>query len=374
MLIFTYRSVAQSLLGQDTLTNPIDHTLPFLRIATDSRASALGETGIATSPDANSSHWNPSKLAFATKDIGVSISITPWLRKITGGDITFSYLAFYMKINETQAIASSFTYFDLGSIDFTNNSGDIFQTFNPREYALDFSYARKINDKLSASVTGRFIHSNLAGNIISSATNIEIKPLSTGSVDIAMFYSSDDLQLGNLPIELNAGFNISNIGPKVSYSSNSMRFIPTNLGVGTAITFIADMYSKFTWAIDINKLLVPTPNGSSYSNGEPSYINGVFGSFNDAPNGFSEEIAEILLTTGIEYWYNDIFAARIGYFNEAAIKGNRKFFSFGLGIQYQKIGLDFSYLVPNERGHPLENTYRFTLFVSLDKKKNNDRN
>ena len=361
--------------GQDTLQNLVTSTLVFLRIATDSRSGAMGETGIALSPDANSIHWNSAKLAFIEKEIGYSISVTPWLRKIVS-DMNFTYLSGYLKINQIQTIALSFTYFDLGNLSLTDRVGQTFKDINSKEYSLSFAYSRKISENFGAAITGRFIVSDLSGNIINPSGNEDLRVITTGSADFSIFYRNRKIQLKNFPATLAFGVNISNIGPKVTYSSdNNSDFIPTNLGIGTALTMEVNPFNKLTFALDANKLLVPTPNRSVArgSNEDPNLLSGIFNSFSDAPGGLSEELSEIILSVGVEYWYNSLFALRGGYFHESSRKGNRKFFTLGLGIKYKKIGLDFAYLVANRQGNPLDDTLRFTFYMNFNRKIKGDR-
>ncbi len=376
LIIVTYSvriNAQQGLItGQDTLRNPVISALPFLRIAPDARGGAMGETGIATSPDANSVHWNPAKLAFIEKGLGWSLSYSPWLPRIAA-DMSVSYLGGYKKFREDQVIAASFTYFDLGSIQFTDGTGRPINDFDPKEYTFDFTYSRKISENLSTAVTARFIHSNLAGNITAAASSVDIRPTNTGAADISLFYQNNRFQIRGLSSTLAFGLNISNIGPKITYvsvNSDNIDFMPTNLGIGSALTTEIDAFNKITFTMDFNKLLVPTPNGSVVvnNNGNPPLLSGIFGSFGDAPGGFSEELSEITISTGLEYWYNEILAVRAGYFHESTDKGNRKFFTMGLGLRYQKLGLDFSYLVANKQGNALDDTLRFTFYMNFDYK------
>lgn len=367
-----------NIVGQDDDKRVITTAVPFLSITPDARGGAMGDAGAATSPDANSVHWNPAKLVFIDYNVGFSLSYSPWLSKIIN-DMSLSYLSGYYKISQEQAIAMSLRYFDLGEIFFTDNSNIQQGRFNPRELALDATYSRKLSENFSIGVTARFVHSNLTGNFTSST--IEAKPGNTASVDISAYYIKAFQNS-----ELSFGGNMSNIGAKLSYSNEANKdFIPINLRLGTAYKLNLDPYNSITFALDFNKLLVPTPpvyardeNGTIIVDPETQQpviergkdpnrplLSGMFGSFTDAPDGFSEEMSEIMLAFGTEYWYNDTFAARIGYFYEHKNKGNRKYLSLGLGFRYNVFGIDFAYLVPQRQDHPLAETLRFSLLFNF---------
>ncbi|MGA0557066.1 type IX secretion system outer membrane channel protein PorV [Larkinella sp. VNQ87] len=378
--------VGGSLLGQDTVAYRIPQTaVPFLNFTPDARSAALGEAGVALSADANAIFWNPAKLVFAKKDQGVALSYTPWLRSIGVDDMYFTYLSGYKKVSKNDVIGLSLLYFDMGNIDFTTVLGQPAGTFNSREYAVTASYSRRLFQNFSMGVNLRYLNSNLSGNY--AVNGMSLKPASTAAVDISAFYENevrDDIT--------GAGFKwafggiISNIGGKVTYGTPERSPIPTNLKLGTALTLYTDKFNKFNFAFDLNKLMVPTPpvyqtvNGVvQYQNGNPVISQGknpnrptlssIFGSFSDAPDGFSEEVKEINIATGIEYWYNEQFAARLGYYHEPRVKGDRKFFTTGLGIRLQqKYGIDFAYLIPVTQGSPLAQTFRISLIIDLDKK------
>ncbi|MEM9858725.1 MAG: type IX secretion system outer membrane channel protein PorV [Bacteroidota bacterium] len=359
--------LAQSNPNPGTITGdslrPITTAVPFLTITPDARAGAMGDAGVATSADANSVHWNPAKLAFIDTDIGFSLSYTPWLGKIID-DMSIAYLSGYYKLSKEEAIAVSMKYFDLGEIFFTNASGGSEGDFNPRELAIDATYSRKLSQNLGIGITGRYIHSNLTGSF--SSGGLDARPGNSVSADIAMYYNKD-ISLGGRNSNLAFGANISNIGAKLTYSDENNRdFIPTNLRIGTALTTDLDPYNKITFALDLNKLMVPSPTLDSTQN-EKSLLSGMFGSFGDAEGGFSEEISEFTLSLGAEYWYNNTFAVRLGYFLEDEDKGNRKYLTAGVGFRYQKFGVDFAYLVPQEQEHPLAETLRFSLLFNFDK-------
>ena len=386
-LLFILSLSSFSLFGQTTPPNVVGQNddfrvittaVPFLGITPDARAGAMGDAGVATSADANSVHWNPAKLVFIEHNVGFSLSYSPWLSKIIN-DMSLSYLSGYYKISQEQAIAVSLRYFDLGEIFFTNDQNIQQGRFNPKELAIDATYSRKLTNELALGVTARYVHSNLTGSF-SSAT-IEAKPGNTAAVDIAVYYTKD-FQNSNLSF----GANISNIGAKLSYSNEDNKdFIPINLRLGTAYTTYLDPYNSLTFAFDFNKLMVPTPpvyarddNNQIITDpvtGEAiiergkdpnrALLSGMFGSFTDAPDGFSEEMQEIMLAFGTEYWYNKTFAARVGYFYEHAKKGNRRYLTLGLGFRYNVFGVDFAYLIPPEQEHPLAETLRFTLLFNF---------
>ncbi len=383
-VLLTVQSFGQSgfISGQDSLRNPITVAVPFISFAPDSRASAMGDVGVATSPDANSVHWNNAKLAFIDTDLGFAFSYSPWLGNIVD-DMSLNYLAFYKKIDQTQTFGATFRYFDLGEIalydEFANPNG----VENPSELAFDATYSRKLSEFMGIGVTARFIWSNLAGNITGAP---DAKAGTSVAVDLGWYYKRPVVFSGK-NADLSFGAHISNIGQKITYSSASNEnFIPANLRIGSAFKMDLDAYNTFTIAFDINKLLVPTPpvyqvdeNGNIVVvNGERQIadgkdpdrplLSGTFGSFTDAPRGFSEELEELTYSIGLEYWYRDLFAARAGYFSEHENKGDRKYFTVGAGFRYQVFGFDFSYLIPQGQNHPLADTLRLSLLFNLDQK------
>ncbi|HPM30331.1 MAG TPA: type IX secretion system outer membrane channel protein PorV [Chryseolinea sp.] len=347
--------------GQDQ--NAITTAVPFLLISPDSRSAGLGEAGVATSPDANSSYWNAGKLVFIEKEYGGSLSYTPWLGKLVN-DMSISYLTGFYKINRESVISSSLKYFDLGEITFNSgpNPVDILGVYNPRELAFDVTYSRKLTENFSLGITGRYINSNLVGSI----SGTDAQAANSVAADIGAFYTKD--YKGAKPSNLSLGASITNIGGKMTYTDdNNKDFIPTNLRFGSAYKREIDAYNSLTFTIDFNKLMVPTPNADS-SDQNKELLGGMFGSFSDAPGGAKEEFQEITTSIGLEYWYNDIFAARLGYFNESKYKGNRKYFTVGLGFRKKAFGFDVAYLVPtNKRESPLAETIRFTLLLQFDK-------
>ena len=382
-----FQSKAQvNIAGQDTSRRVITTAVPFLLIATDARAGAMGDAGVATSADANSTHWNIAKLAFIENDMGFSLSYTPWLAKIVN-DMSLTYLSGYYKINREQTVGLSLSYFNLGNILFTDINGEPIQNFTPKEFSVSGSYSRMLSENMSIGVTLKYIHSNLTGDFVGSSAQVNNShPGHSLAADIGWFWNKDIGQKSNLAL----GATITDIGNKITYSDDSQKeFISTTLRFGGAYKLGLDPYNSLTFALDFNKLLVPTPpvyvvddNGGIIvdQNGNPqisrgkdpnrSLLSGMFGSFTDAPDGASEELKEVMLSTGLEYWYKDLFALRGGYFWEHYDKGDRKYFTMGLGLRYNVFGIDFAYLVPQRREHPLAETLRFTLHFNFKNSKN----
>ncbi len=345
--------------------NTITTAAPFLLIAPDARAGGMGDIGVATSPDANSQHWNASKFAFMSSQFTVGITYTPWLRELTN-DVFLGGFSFANKIDDRSAWAVSLNYFSLGQIDLTDINGLDIGSENLNEFSLDGSYSLKLSEKYAMGVTMRYIRSDLG---IESA-NSTIKPVSTFAVDISGYFQSDEKNYGNFNGIWRAGYNISNIGPKVSYTDDGQdNYIPTNLRIGSGFDFILDSFNKVSINLEFNKLLVPTPSISINDDGEAPYIqedkgfvSGIFSSFGDAPGGFSEELKEFTWALGAEYMYDNSFAIRAGYFNESDIKGARKYFTIGSGFKFKSSKLDISYLFnASDINNPLENTLRFSL-------------
>lgn len=353
-----------------TLSGQLDiptSSVPFLNFTPDARSGALGEAGVALGDaDANAVFWNPSKLVFAKQSSGASISYTPWLRNLIG-DMYYTYLSGYGKVGKNSVVSGSLMYFDLGTVDFTTATGVAAGTFNSREYALTASFAQRLSQNFSLAVDLKYLNSNLAAG----SSTPGLKPGATAAADISAFYQNEsrDRSTGQ-GIGWAFGGMISNLGGQINYGGNEKYFIPTNLRLGTALTLYADQYNKFNFVLDFNKLMVPTPNyvnGVNLNAGK-NYFSSVFGSFADAPGGFSEELKEITISTGVEYWYNDQFAARVGYFNESAAKGGRKYFTTGIGLRLQqRFGVDFSYLIPVKQGNPLADTFRISLLFNFSK-------
>lgn len=350
-----------SLIGQDTLNRLITTAVPFLTITPDARAAGMGDVGVATSADANSAYWNAGKLAFIEHGYGGSLSYTPWLGKIIN-DMHVIYLTGFYKISREQTVASSLKYFDLGEIQFKDVNNNNLGRFNPREFAFDVTYSRMLTEQLAIGGALRYIHSNLTGAFTTG--NIDARPGNSVAVDIGIYYTKPMLSKNST---LSWGAAITNLGAKISYSdANNRDFIPTNLRMGGAYKIEVDPKNSFTFAADLNKLLVPSP---PRNNSTEPLLSGIFSSFTDARSGFNEEIREFMASLGVEYWYDNKFAGRVGYFNEAKDKGNRKYLTAGIGFRLEKLGLDMAYLVPtNKRENALAETLRITLFYNIENK------
>ncbi len=350
----------------------ITTAVPFIVISPDGRGSALGDAGVATSPDALGTFWNPAKMAFIDKSMGGSISVTPWLRSLGLNDLYLSYLSGYYKLRREDAISVSLSYFSMGRIELTDQGNRPIGEFNPNELAFSVAYSRQLSEYFSVGVGGKLIHSNLTGNF-TSPTGMEGRPATGAAVDLSAYYSRP-IVLGGNGANIAFGANLSNIGPKISYSDMNQRdFIPTNLRVGTAFTVDLDAYNKMSFVLDANKLLVPTPpieeNGAIVAGRDDNVplFTGMIQSFYDAPGGFREELQEVNLGGGIEYWYDNLFAVRGGYYHEHRDKGARKYFSAGVGIRYQMFGLDLSYLIPMRQNNPLAETLRISILLNFDR-------
>ncbi len=348
--------------------------VPFLTFTPDARAGALGETGVATSPDISALFWNNAKLAFIDHQYGFSVSHTPWLSSITD-DMFISYLAGYLKLGDAQALGVSMRYFNLGDFEINDDGGSFISSLNPYEVAIDATYSRKLSAKLGAGVSARYIRSNTARQF---AAIEETGVGSTVAVDLGVFYH-DAISLPNKELSFSTGVHISNIGPKIDYHNASPEsYIPTNLRIGASLTYPLDHDNSLSFSMDLNKLMVPTPPvvQRDSASGElviikgkdpdRNVISGMFGSFSDAPDGLSEELKEVMISAGLEYWYRELLALRVGYFHESREKGNRQYFTMGLGIRYKILGLDASYLTPVTQNHPLAETLRFTALFNFN--------
>lgn len=361
--------------------NTVTTAVPFLRISPDARSGAMGDVGVAISPDANAQHWNVSKIPFAEKKYGVSATYTPWLKELVP-DIFLAYLSGYAKFgeNDNQAISMSFRYFSLGEINYTDFQANPIGTGQPYEMAVDLGYSRKLSEYLSTGISFRYINSAIASGLAAGQTGIDYKPGNAFGADLGIYYRRkkeiDQFRAGTLAL----GAVLSNVGSKISYTSTRKDFLPINLGLGGAYTYKADAYNEITFALDINKLLVPTPQDTT-GDGVGDYIpdqgvvSGMLNSFGDAPGGFSEELREYQVSFGTEYWYRQQFAVRAGYFWEHKTKGDRKYFTAGLGVRYNVFNLNFAYLIPSGSGisrNPLANTFRFSLLFEFDDLKKSD--
>jgi len=348
--------------------------VPFLLIAADARSGGMGDIGVATSADAFSQQWNPAKYAFAISKQGVGITYTPYLSNLVN-DIFLGNLTYYNRINERSAVAASFRYFSLGDIELRDTFDQEPLIQSPNEFTFDVSYALRLSDRFSMAVAGRYLRSDLK----IQASNEDASAAGSFAVDVAGYYQSEEIAYNDFDGRWRAGFNVSNVGPKIKYDDvGQENFLPTNLGLGAGFDFILDQYNKVGVNLELNKLLVPTPpdqdlNGDGEVTEEEqsqaindyqniSFFSGIFESFGDAPDGFSEELKEFTWALGAEYWYQDVFAFRTGYFNESEEKGSRKFLSLGAGFKYTAINIDISYLFSTSKVRsPLEGTLRFGL-------------
>lgn len=352
--------------------NSIYTAVPFLLITPDARSGAMGDAGVAISPDANSIFWNPAKLVFAEERTGFSVSYTPWLRKLVP-DINLSYLSFYHRLNNQNSLGFSLRHFSLGQITLMDGDENSSGEYHPAEMAFDVVFSRKLSERFSLGIAFRYINSNLNnGQFLES---YEVKPVSTLAGDVAAYYTSHGRMFGSNS-DLALGFYISNLGNTVNYQKNTIKsYLPANLKLGIATTLHHNL-DRFTLTADLNKLLVPTNperdiSGRITKGKDPDrpLLSGIFGSFNDAPGGFTEELKEISYSLGAEYWIRDQFALRAGYFYEDPTKGNRKYMSAGIGIKYkERINVDLAYLIANQQTNPLAQTMRFTLLLNINKK------
>lgn len=363
--------------------------VPFMLIAADARSAGMGDIGVASSADAFSQQYNPAKYAFSLQKQGFSVSYTPYLSSIAN-DISLAQLTYYNRINERSAFAGSFRYFGLGDIEKTNDIGDPLGTVSPSEFLIDGSYALKLSEQFSMAVAGRYIRSNLKIPVEGGG---DASAASSFAVDIAAFYQSEEIAFSDFNGRWRAGVNLQNMGPKINYNNDNIdenaNFLPANLRLGGSFDFILDEYNKVSVLGEVTKLMVPTPpavvepkdtdNSGSIEQSEidaaqqdyeqsvsdyrkTGWVSGIFKSFGDAPDGFSEELKEFTWALGAEYSYQDSFSLRTGYFHENEDKGARKFFTLGAGFKYNIVKIDVSYLFSASKvKNPLENTLRFSL-------------
>ncbi|MGA9649051.1 type IX secretion system outer membrane channel protein PorV [Pedobacter sp.] len=354
-------------------SNNIVTAVPFLLITPDARAGAMGDAGVAIAGDVNSASINPAKLAFLDKPYGFALSYSPWLKSLVP-DINLAYLSGFYKLDDRNTIGASLRYFSLGQIQLTDINQQDLGISNPNELAFDVTFARSFGKEFSLGSSLRYIYSNLASGQFSSSGIV--RGGNAVSIDIAGLYKTSTTMFGKDAI-LSAGANISNIGTKMSYSDGGQSyFLPTNFKLGGASTIVIDDFSTFTFALDLNKLLVPTQpiydsNNNIVSGKDPnrSVPAGIFGSFTDAPGGFSEELKEVGISTGFEYWYNQQFAVRGGYNYQSPQKGDSRYFTLGAGLKYNVFNIDFAYLIANAQSSPLANTLRFSLLFNFGDKK-----
>ncbi len=373
-------AVCTELFGQvvesGTLTNGSESNnivvaVPFLLISPDARLAGMGEAGVAVQPDGNAMGVNPSKLAFMERKYGFSVSYSPWLKSLIP-DVSLSYLSGFYKLDHKTALGASLRYFNLGEIQLTDVNQQDMGVYSPNEVAFDVTYARQMSESFSLGTSLRYIYSNLNSGQLSSGQ--QYKAGTAVAVDVSAYFKKPTVFLGSDAI-LSAGLNLSNIGTKISYSEQgNTSFLPTNLKIGGASTFFIDDFNQFTFALDFNKLMAPTQpvyddNGKIIAGKDPnrSVPGGIFGSFSDAPGGFSEEMKEINIAAGMEYWYDQQFAFRAGYFYESPQKGNRRYFTLGAGLKYNVFNIDIAYLLANAQKSPLANTVRFSLLFNFGK-------
>lgn len=379
--------------GQSLEYNVISTAVPFLIIAPDARSAGLGDCGVSTSPDVYSMHWNAAKYAFIEEDFSVGLAYSPWLRKLIP-DMNIAYLALSKRVSPRSTVAMSLRYFSLGEVNFTDEQGVSLGTYKPNEWLVDAAYSRKLGEYISAAIAARFIYSNLTQGVSDGS-----KPAISVAADLGVYYQRPVEWFNGMDATFSWGVAITNIGAKMNYNKNNIKkdFIPTNLRIGPSLKMNFDEYNSLAISLDFNKLLVPTPpiylknaagTGDSLDDGghkiiyagkddDVSMVQGMLQSFYDAPDGFSEELKEITIGVGAEYWYEKIFSLRAGFFHEAKMKGNRRYLTFGAGLRYNVFGLDVSYLVPvnntsTSGTNPLEGTLRFNLLVNLDKWSNSN--
>nr|WP_315258520.1 type IX secretion system outer membrane channel protein PorV [uncultured Flavobacterium sp.] len=391
LVVFFY--ISNFILAQE---RPITVAVPFLLVAADARAAGMADNGVSSSPDAFSQQWNPSKYAFATDQQGFSVSYTPYLTDLVN-DISLAQLTYFNKYSEKSAFAASFRYFGLGDIDLRQDFDSPVQTVSPNEFAFDISYSLKLSEKFSMAVGGRFINSNLKV----ATDNNDASSSSSFAVDVSGFYQSEEIAYSDFNGRWRGGFNFQNMGNKMSYDNDDINanFLPANMRLGGGFDFILDEYNTIGVNLEFSKLMVPTPqvsynssagsyqgsdmNGDGIVDGTDSdlaeneyksigWFEGMFQSFTDAPDGFSEELKEVTYSIGSEYIYQDSFSFRAGYFHESPDKGAREFFSLGAGFKYSSVKVDVSYLFSASKvQNPLENTLRFSLSFNFGEKYEN---
>jgi hypothetical protein len=373
--------LAMSQTTANTIIKP-NTEVPFLNLTPDSRSGAMGEAGVAITPDVNANYWNPSKLAFLENDDDISLSYSPWLRQLAP-DLSLSYLSYAHKVDERNSIGASLRYFNYGTTQLTDINQNNQGTYTPNEFALNASFARKFGDEFSLALTAGYIHSNFSSTAASTGSIQQAKAGNALAAGVSLYYTKQTQEFGTDGI-FSFGTNISNIGTKISYSDAGIKyFLPANLKLGIANTLNLDDYNQLTIAFDINKLLTPAPpvrdlNGNIVSGTDDnvSVSTGIFGSFSDAPGGFSSTLREITFSPGLEYSYNQLLALRVGYFYENAnnpynpYSGGIHYLTLGVGFKYQGFGFDFSYIAASQQYSALANTLRFTLIANFGGDKN----
>jgi len=368
LTLFCFSTITRA--QQADKLNVVTTAVPFLRISPDARSGGMGDMGVATAPDANSSYFNVAKAVFNQSKGGIGVTYTPWLKDLGLNDVYLASLAGYYKFDESSAITGSFRYFSLGNIQFTDNLGNDLNTYRPREFGFDLGYSRKLSEKLGIGLGAKYIYSNLAGG--AAVGNTSYKAGTAFAADLSVYYNN----LNDAGQGLTTGLSLSNLGSKIAYTNNADQkdFIPANLSLGTMYTKVMDESNKIGFGLEVNKLMVPTPPAEGDAAALTAYrqkgiLSSWFSSFGDAPGGFKEELKEFQVSIGAEYSYNNQFSVRAGYFYEDKTKGNRKYFTMGVGVKYNVFGLNFSYLLPSGSGtnrNPLSNTLRFSLIFDLD--------
>lgn len=352
--------------------NPITTTVPFLNISPDARSGAMGDAGVAISPDVNALFWNPSKLAFLENKNSFSLSYSPWMHNIDK-DMNLAYAAFAHKLNDKNAFGLSLNVFNIGNVDVYDDNLTSYGSYSPNEFAFETTFSRKMGSDFSLGMALKYIQSGLNSSLFEAGE--EVGKVNTLAVGVSLYYTKKVQQFGKDAV-FSFGTYISNLGPKIGYSYNgSKEFLPANLKIGAANTWFLDEQNKLTFALDLNKLLVPTPpvvdaagNIIEGKNADRSIVSGIIGSFSDAPGGFSEEIKEIMFSPAIEYWYDNQFALRAGYSYENPEKGHRKYATFGVGYKYRSLDFAVSYLAANQYKSALANTLRLSLSLNLNDK------
>ena len=379
-MIFSANAQKKEIGGQ----NYISTAMPIIMVSPDATSSGMGDVGVASRPDANSMHWNNAKLAFVEDKGGFAMTYTPWLRKLGVGDMNLLYLGGYYAVNNRSTIGASVTYYSVGDVNFTSEEGQDLGTYNPNEFSIDVAYAMRLTDEISLGASGRYLRSDLTqGQDVGTTSTRAGNAI---AADIGVYYQNKLSVTPSMPGELALGLFISNLGSKISYSDddNEKDFLPANLRLGGRYTLNVDEYNQFSFLMDLNKLLVPTPPvydeegniiaGKNDRAEDISVMQGVFQSFYDAPNGMKEELQEIQLSVGAEYWYNQLFAVRAGYFFEHKNKGGRQYITFGGGIRYNMFTFDLSYLLALSRTqNPLANTVRISLGMNFGKPEKSKR-
>lgn len=364
-------SAAQLVQAQAIVNNfrVVNAAVPFLTFSPDSRHAALGDAGVASSPDANSIYWNTAQLAFMDKEQGGSISYAPWLRNLTG-DMSLVNATYFKKINKTQALTFGINYFNQGLIQFTTNTGASAGDFQSREFAITGGYTTKLMQDLSMGVNIKYINSNLIGNQVVNGQ--AAKPGNTVAGDISFFYKKDrPTQQFERGVSASYGLVFQNVGGKINYGTNLAYFLPANMKLGTNINIRPDVHNTFNILFDVNKLMVPTPQVDG-TIPDVGAMQAIFSSFNDAPDGFSEELREFNISAGVEYMYENMLALRAGYFFEPYSKGGRRYFTVGPGLRLKdNYALDLALLIPTTSDSPLANTIRLSFIFDLNGKVSN---